>query len=683
MVDRSISSVSEALLDADRSSESKDVSLASSPPALSRIDQQSSYGVVSEDGFCDDNANEGEWGLPLYPVTTSSSINRLPAEILLRIFGFLDPATLNDIWQVCSRWKLLAQSRDVWITSFANEFHTSESFPSISNSKLWIVEYEARLQTRRRWLRLKLKSQFYKLLSALSSRLMIRADFDANKLLGLFYDNEYFACHLVTGKNQSYVLNSNMMYTTRTPKFNTQYLIQINGQDDSIWIKNLNTAKSLGARALSWVRCDTDSAQPAEELCLDINESAHSSSDFDFISGGSGGTVRCWTFKGKLVKEYKVSHSPIVFVKSDFRSKIVAVGSNQNLHFVNCINGDITHTETSALLEGDLDELRDDHLTTLGSRWFVEFDFGFDKATMITPSRILVLDFTKGTLHKYMDLPAGVAIADAVLQTTRHYRTTRFDPLLAGMDGIMHCVLLTNDVVMVWNIRDDTPGSHIVPQCQIRVGDGVRGPVNAMALNSSVLVLGYSNGYSEIRDLFNGEYVRTCTKNFPKSMDRTYVGAPVEKIILNPDPAVPNGVVVSLNLVHYFQLGDLAPRRDAKKRKSPRTPNSQKVGHRAIMSQLDDYKMQEEERQESQRLQRKYNGNNTGVDREMEDELTIVLALSKSEIERQRLSEDDQMRLALELSASASETTPDTASHEDEEFARQLAEVLRLSLEES
>jgi ubiquitin ligase complex F-box protein UFO1 len=683
MVERSLLSVSEAVLNVDRSSGSKRVSLTSSQPGLPRIDEQSSYGVTSEDGSCDDGANEGEWGLPLFPVATSTSINRLPAEILLRIFGFLDPLTLNDIWQVCTRWKLLAQSRDVWITSFANEFYTSESFPSVSNSKLWIVEYEARLRTKRRWLRLKLKSQFYKLLSALSSRLMIKADFDTNKLLGLFYDNEFFACHLVTGKNQTYVLNSNMMYTRKTPKFNTQYLIQINGQDDSIWIKNLHTAKSLGARALSWVRCDTGAAQSAEELCLDINEDAHSSSDFDFISGESGGTVRCWTFKGRLVKEYKVSHSPIMFVRSDFRSKIVAVDSNQSLHFVNCINGDITHTETYALLEGDFDELRDDHLTTLGSRWFVEFDFGFDKVTLVTLSRLMVLDYIKGTLHKYMELPAGVTIADAVLQTTRHHRTTRFDTLLAGMDGLMHCVLLTNDVIMVWNIRDDTPGSHIVPQCQFRVGDCVRGPVNAMALNSSVLLLGYSNGYSEIRDLFSGEYVRTCTKNFPKSMDRTYVGAPVEKIILNPDPAVPNGVVVSLNLVHYFQLGDVAPRRDTKKRKPPRTLNSQKVGHRAIMSQLDDYKMQEEERQESQRLQRKYNGDNTGFDREIEDEMTIALALSKSETECQRLHEDDQMRLALELSASASEATPDTASQEDEEFARQLAEVLRLSLEES
>lgn len=619
-----------------------------------------------------------------------SSINILPPEILLKIFSYLDLVTLNEIWRVCKRWKLLAQTKEIWHKSFSNEFNTQESFPSIANSKLWILEYEDRLLARRKWAKSRITSQYYKFMSErFVSIPSLKVDFESKKLTGLLDNGEYGSCNLINGKGYSYIPNR-PLFTHKTPKYNLQYLIQILAEDDSLWVKKLQAAKSSGSSLKSSIRCEGESL--SAQNCLDICDSGFNQEYF--VSGDVSGNLMCWNFKGKLLKKYKLGEFPIIFVKSDYRNKFIAIDSKKNIYYVNREEGKV-HSQFLLSEEHEFDELDtlDSNFSdTHGLRWWVEVDFGFDKVVFMNRSKIIIVDYIESKLFKSLELPCS--IREGEIQTTRPLKLIKYDKTIAGSDGILYCNLLSDNTVIVWNIRDDRPGKTIIPQCHFKAQFSRREEVTSMALNSLVLILGYRNGFSEVHDVFTGERIRNCTKDFPKNFEHYYHGCPTHKILLNPDPLMPNGIVITYDLVQYFQFGELPDDKEKRRKgKLKKSIHEQKSSNRKIKIELEEYDRQEEEKKEAQRLINKFNGDfiSEPILDEDENDISLALAVSQSESDcYKNLTDEEQLKLALELSLNAtnsggSASIDEIRRNEDDlsdEFSQQLAEALRLSLED-
>ncbi|CAH2350987.1 hypothetical protein CLIB1423_02S09714 [[Candida] railenensis] len=665
-----------------------------SAPSVNSTSQRSllllSEHIPNEKHEIDVNLGFGEEEEVKRKQISPSSINTLPPEILLKIFSYLDPVTLTEIWRVCKRWKLLAQTKEIWYKSFSNEFNTQESFPSISNSKLWILEYEDRLLARRKWAKSRLTSQYYKFMSErFVSIPSLKVDFESKKLTGLLDNGEYGSCNLINGKSYSYIPNR-PFFTHKTPKYNSQYLVQILAEDDSIWVKKLQAAKSSGSSIKSSVRCEGDSL--SAQNCLDICDGGYNQ-DY-FVSGDVSGFLMCWNFKGKLIKKYKLSEFPIIFVKFDYRNKFIAIDSKKNIYYVNREEGKV-HSQFSLSEEyefSDLDTLDSNFSDAYGSRWWVEVDFGFDKVIFMHGSKIIIVDYIESKLFKSLELQCPIRGGE--IQTTRPLKLIKYDKTIAGSDGILYSNLLSDNSVLVWNIRDDRAGKTIIPQCHFKTQFGKREEVTSMALNSSVLILGYRNGFSEVHDVFTGERIRNCTKDFPKNFEHYYHGCPTHKILLNPDPLMPNGVIITYDLVQYFQFGELPDDKEKRRKgKLNKSIHGQKLSNRNIKIELEEYDRQEEEKKEAQRLISKFNGDfmNEPILDDNENDISLALAVSQSESESYKnLNDEEQLKLALELSLNAtnsggSASIEEIQSNEDvlsNEFSQQLAEALRLSLED-
>lgn len=614
----------------------------------------------------------------------SPSINVLPSEILLQIFSLLDPMTLNDIWKVCKRWKQLVQMKEIWYKSFGNEFQTLDSFPTISNSKLWVTEYVYRLKSKRNWYKSHLTCQYYKIFPDDYPRSsQFKADFENKRLYGNYYgltsyNGEFVSCNLLNGRNLTFIPSQNGSRIRSI--FNQLYLIQVDEwhNPNLVKVKNLQAAKSSGSNIKSTIICDAG----VEVHCLDI-KADNSHSLFDFISGDMRGTLMFWNFKGKLIKLLKLTKNPLVYVKSDYRSKVFAVDALQNIYYIegegvaNSMNLNVIYKNNDNLLLSNFS-------TISGNLWRIEVDFGSGRAIFTSDSKILIVDIIKGEVHKYLDLPEGTLILNGSLQSIKVNKLYKYEDDLVGNDAVMYCNLLSDNSIIVWNIRDNKEGSKIVPQCHFALS-GNLGAVNCIALNCLAVVVGYSKGFCEIYDLYSGNYIRH-TKKQPKSF-KIQEDFEITQIILNPDPMVANGIVVTEKFVQYFQFGELPNENIKKTREKPKKlNNSQKVNNRSIKVQIDEYDRQEEEVYESKRLVNKFNGDFMSNEDDLDD-ISLAIAVSQSENPTSNsMSEEEQLRLALEISMQSTSSVALVDSEETSEvddFSKQLEEALRLSLRDS
>lgn len=588
-----------------------------------------------------------------------NTINDLPNEILIQVFSNLDPIQLCSVRLVCKHWNYAVLDKSTWIKSFGLKFGTRLTFPSVSNSKLWILEYLYRLQMYKKWKKAIAIHKNYQLLNNEYGLVdYALTNFAQDKLLTFArISGDISMCNLNNGKNQTFIPGNYLLTQITCYAVNWTYLLvgKLHGE---LYLKNLITSTSSGSNRSSLIKFEDEENSRDDTItgcCLNYHFDKRKES-IDCISSSIKGSLKCWNLGGKLIKKVELNE-PIITVKSDFKNYIIAQGQKKTF-IVHIRTFEVVSIETGMSIE----EFENS---------FVGVDYGDSNVVICYESTIKVVNFKSlGNIRlKEVILPDDVSILKSKFQTVPYNKLHNRDPEIAGSDGLMCANILSDDTVIVWNIRESA--TQIVPQCTITPIFNKHHPAipndrtyaTSIALNNSVIAIGGYNGFTNLYNIFTGDFIRECSIKFPKRLSHMYQHIiPIKDIQLNDSPTSSNGIIICGDAIQYFQFGEpkQQPTSTAKKRLNVGSSNKQVV-HQNIKDEIDDYENLQEAKRRRELLFAKYNGDKYD---DNDDELSIAIAMSESfqnsngsKAESVDDDEDAQLKLAIELSKST-ETEP-------------------------
>lgn len=600
------------------------------------------------------------------------TLKDLPSEILIQVFSNLDPIQLCSIRLVCRHWNHAALDKSTWIKSFGLKFGTGLTFPSVSNSKLWILEYLYRLKVYKKWKKAIATHKNYQLLNNEYGLVdFALTNFAHDKLLTFArISGDISMCNLNNGKNQTFIPGNHLLTQITSYSLNWTYLLvgKLNGE---LYLKNLITSTSSGSNRSSLIKFD-DEQDPLDGAitgcCLNYQFDKRKE-NIDCISSSIKGNLKCWNLNGKLLKKL-VLNEPIITVKSDFKNCIIVQGQ-QKVHIIDIRTFGVASFDIGMSIR----EFED---------CFMDVDYGDSNIVICYKTAIKVVNFKapENIRLKEVIVPDDVNIIDSKFQTVPSNKLRNRDSEIAGSDGLMCANILDDDSVIVWNIRDSA--TQTIPQCTIipifnKYHPAIpnnRTYTTSIALNSSVIAIGGYNGFTNLYNIFTGDFIRECSIKFPKRLSHMYQHTiPIKDIQLNDDPSSSNGIIICGDAIQYFQFGDPKQQTTAATKKKLNLGHSNKqVVHQNIKDEIDDYEDLQESKRRRELLFAKYNGDKFD---DNEDELSIAIALSESFQNANGSNsesiddEEAQLKLAIELSKST-ETQP---VNDDD-----LDQILKLSL---
>lgn len=623
-------------------------------------------------------------------VKSKCSILDLPVEVLIRIFYQLDPIQLNIVRLVCKRWHFAVSDKSTWINSFSGKFHTpKDSFPSVSGSSAWMMEYFARVQIMKKWNK---GESLHSTYSLPNSELLyvdrVFADFRSYDEYGKIMTFSQRVANVATsrlqdGRNQGFIDGGNLPSQLILCDLNWNYLVV--GRDcGDLAIKNLLTSTtSLSPSTLVFSDPEfEETGNPIISVLINDLIDKHKEK-VDIITGHLSGRLTLWTMGGKVVRRISLQE-PILNIKSDFKDTIVC-NTQTKCYVIEMSNANILHTFDIEHIYFDDETLRDYPVyfgnPSSSRRNILEVDFGGNNIITTYKSRIDVINYKQLT-HRHLILEHEVL--QAKLQTQQFPKRQR-NANLAGKDGLLCAAVLSDNSVIVWGVRDTgdiTIQCTIVPEYSKYAPDISRHPhikpITTIELNSTVIAIGGYNGFVNLYNVFSGDFIREACAKPPKKYQFTEV-IPVSKILLNPNERNAAGVIVTGSIVQYFQFGKKTfTSHESAPRKKPKSAGGVKrFDKQTIRDQMDDFDNQRWLEEKRNELFEKYNG----LHIEEEDEITVALALSLSVHSPD--ADDDELQRAIEESKRLQEEHSTTEQHQPDENLteeEQLRRVLELSL---
>lgn len=595
---------------------------------------------------------------PVEPeVLSQLNINDLPQEILVEVFSNLELVQLSSLRLVCKYWNYVVSDPSIWEKSFRSKFGSDEIFPSFARTRSWIVEYLSRMTNLKAWKKSQAQHITYQVVNEVfvGDNEFGLTNFYSDRLLTYSpINNNITICSLHNGRNQTFIPGNH--YSIRCFSVNWNYLVfatNIGG----LYIKNLITSTNSGSsrHSLKEIKADTNEEFiNSIDLNLDFDKNKVR---LDIITGSSTGKLDCFNLDGQLIKSFPFNDA-IFKVKSDFKNHILAITTDK-LFVIDFQTFQVRQCELSITI---------DHQT------IIDFDFGDGNLILCSGNKIRVINFSDETIFiRTLDLPIDIKLGKMQKQNLKPRR----EKSLVGEDGLYYANVLEDESVIIWNIRE--PNRDIVIRRQfdtefkyksMRLVVDNDKTINAIELNSSVIVVGGYNGFCNIHDVFTGKVMREASVKFPKKYPYMVSHKiPVREIHLNESSNMTNGVIMCADLVQYFQFGNTE--RDKLKDKKKKLANSGEAlrkahqSKKAIKDQLDDYDIEEHKKDQLEKLFDKYNGN----EYTSEDELSIAIALSQSAntSRSEGLDDDEEFKKALELSKQQKQE-----EFEDEELKRAL-----------
>lgn len=585
-------------------------------------------------------------------------INDLPIEILTNIFLRVTPLDLCSALTVCKRWNQAIQDKHTWTGSFARQFGSRNVFLSVSGSAVWMTEYFTRLQVYKQWRKGVARHTSFQVLSDSEFPVINRClvDFHSNRML-TFARGDIAICNLRDGKSVTYIPGNHAFFNISAYSVSWDYLL-LGKETGGLYLKNLKTSTlSTTSRTSVTALMDDSDTQLDPITCTALNSHLDKfRKEADCIAGTILGVVKFWNIAGVLLRQVEL-HDPLVELQSDFQSVVVALSLHKlylidlKTYVVSSMELDVTFSQSEK------------------HRLFMDVDFGDHNVILSYKSSIRVISLAKKTTTK-VKIPPGVTVMKATMQTTPDRMSAKREVLLAGSDGLLYANILSNDTVIVWNVRDGA--STIIPQCTIEPNFTTIWPEfalpavqsSAIALNSSVIAVGGLNGYTILYNATTGQFVRHCSVKFPKKMSHLYHSvAPVSDIILSPDQTDTQGAIVCMDAVQHFAFGDHQTKAVKERKKVNIGPSNKQVVKQRIRDGMEDYDRQQQVMWHEERLVDKYNGHDYDVD----EELSVALAISQSILspgvlsgewtnntttptEGSSMDEDEQLKIALEKS---------------------------------
>ena len=661
-------------------------------------------------------------------ISNNISINALPDEILVQIFSQLDPLLLNGLKLVCKKWNHVINDKDTWMRLFQIRFGINtnmSSFPSVTNGTNWMNEYFARLAVVRNWRKGHAIHQTYQILNnehRFNDETL--CDFKMNKIC-IFDKKLGNICsgNLNSGRNQSFIPGA---FTVDTLSFgmNWNYVVigKINGD---LVLRNMASSTSYTQR-VSLTKFEVDEHSKSPIMCVEINNHVDKyGASTDIISGSYKGVLQAWTIHGKKVGDIQLDGT-ILNIKSDF-NKFIVTNTESHIYVVDFKSFKVLN-KIRVYLDFGEDVLHLEQLLNLKNE--LDVDFGGKNIIFSYKSKISVFGF-EGSGSRTLKLNDGVEVVKSQFQTCLKNRLTNVNTHIAGHDGLLYANLLSDDSIIVWNVREYST-STIVPQLQLfpsfdykRVMAGLNNmisrfdlmSINSFALTGSVLAVSGYNGLTNIYDVFTGKLLKEASIKFPKRYEHLHNSLRTTNYVkLNPNPLDSNGVIVCGDTIQYFQFGDLESASNSRSNsasgnKKPKLVNTGLHGKNAnkkrIKDGYDEFQRQVYTAKETEKMFDKYNG--TEFESE-EDELRMGLVLSENMSSNEcgygggnggggygvglTEQEEEDLRLAMEISkledgtvgtnasASASASGSASANISEEEIDEELEAALKLSMVE-
>lgn len=564
--------------------------------------------------------NTVETPLPKPPATSFADF---PVEILIDIFSNLSPVDLKVLRLVCRKWNHAVLDKTAWTKAFRNRFGTGTIFASVTGSHTWLPEYFGRVSALKLWAKAKAVSQLYQLINSEYGVVdLVQADFFHDRLMTFSRaSGSVSMCSLTLGKNQVYI-PENLLFTGLAAfDANWTYLC-VGKATGEIYLKNLMTATASASR-LSVTQFEYPSNGNYAIVGVKINADFDKHKELaDVVSLSADGTLRFWSLGGVL-KELVVVQDDVLWLDTDFKLCVVVL-SPKSVHVV-----DFASKESRSFDHGW-------HFQEL-LPVSCHVDFGDCNVVMCSGSTVRVFNYFLGRTREGCS-PEHTSIIDGTIQTPIRKR----NPHIAGGDGLLYAVTLSDGSVGVFNIRDDLGSirytTRIMPFSDLKAPRDVA-RYTKVALNSVVIAIGALADFVHIHDAHSGEYLREGTK-VARRLTR-HGTMPILKIEFGPGAS---GVIVSGDVVQYFRFGE-----EVGTKKKPNAPQALEVSRRAmyrhIKAQMEDYDSQRHQKWQQERMADKYNGTRFTSEQE---ELRVAMALSASCTEEQ--TEDEELKMAIALS---------------------------------
>lgn len=602
------------------------------------------------------------------------NINDLPIELLINIFSRLDLVQLNSLRLVCRNWNNAVLYRSTWTKSFSLRFGSGDIFPSLTNGNSWITEYYARLKVLKKWKRSTSTHRNYQLLNneyGYIDHSLVSSS--RNKLLTFSaLDGNIAICNLDSGKNQAFI-PGNDVFTQITSFAIDWTFVLIGKRTGELYLKNHVIASTSGSNRLSLTKLidyELSGNDPITATALNPSTVKYKEG-INCMSGSFNGKLKLWDFDNKLCKEISLNRA-ILDVQSDFKRVIV------------CLTTDVIYIYD--LIHFNKTEIPLDFQIIDNNKAFMDVDYGDCNIILSYENQIRVFNFKDLNLilTREYNFTQGEKTRKVAMQSIPPSKLLKRDVTVAGADGLFYANVLSDDTVFVWNLRDLS--KEITPQCRISPVFSKYAPriphdlpkIHSVELNSSVICIGGYNRFTNLHNVFTGDFIRECSGN---SKSRSEHLIPVSKIHLNEDQTASNGIIICGDSIQYFQFGaieKILPQ--FTKKKLNNGPTNKLNKQIQIKNAMEDYDLEMERERQQNKLFDKYNGdalcddddisialaisasyqqsNNNRVDKEEEvdEELVRAIAMSESEQlnlnnpESDELDEEEQLRRVLEMS---------------------------------
>ncbi|ODV96646.1 hypothetical protein PACTADRAFT_1233 [Pachysolen tannophilus NRRL Y-2460] len=571
--------------------------------------------------------------------SSSSSFSNLPPELLINIFSYLDPYTLDILGYVCSNWNSIVNNNELWKETFKKRNGTIQ-FSSITRSKNWRNEYILREDIIKKWRKGTSFHQNYFIHNSLLTD--AATDFQGDKIV-LFSKNsgDVNLCSLKTGKNEAVIPATSPSGTT-CYDLNKNCII-FGRWDGKVYAKLFSSKSYLTSLTLFE---GGNHLNRVTSITSNKFQLSGKPGVVGAISGDEEGELIFWDLKmGNLISKLKVSNVSIVNIESNFKDITIVRDSEGTLYIIHkdLINYEQDTHPIIKTIETKTHLMPDDQtIVPLNqSTSTMVIDFGGKNIILSKVNELIIYSYNESSFNVLKNYKLKNSKDEIFKICIDGNYTKEYDSKIAGNDGCLIGLLLRSGRVLILNCRSQNLNTLTEFDPEIKQGPAVHEelpPICSISINACVVLLGTYNGFSVLHNAITGSLVRVASVRIPKRLLPLEYLIPVTCVSLDTsDNYSTNGIVVVGNVVQYFQFGEqncyekykkACQQSATKKRAKIKGALSDRkfAIDRGIKVELDDLTYENEFLENRKKLISKYNG----LQYDEDEELSIALALSES-----------------------------------------------------
>lgn len=599
----------------------------------------------------------------------------LPPEVMIEVFSHLAPTDLDNASLVCKQWYEVLTNEASWRESFGRIFGTTQ-FNRVSSSLKWRTELISRMEDLRKWKR---KSR-----SANSKNVSFNCHVNITHVFSYLAAARIIVFSQING--MGLVADPTKGKLAKPPIY-TEKALQVTGDVTSVDGSRFGMIYGMvngNVRALLYSQETRIRDYYKPEMVHDGLVSAAwmnkiespknvsgKTDKFYAITGSVTGQVFIWDIiKGEAV-EYKVD-TGVTHIDCDSRTRVV----------IACEDGSIwTLNNKTNEMEKIAEGLVKEQLQTF------KVDFESEFLLCSTHDRLWRVSLNTGETVEFAGLMGQICALGMDMSPTNQEADRVSDRDVPGQHARYFAVATSAEVVYVYILQDEfNTGINKIEPIRIKqspfvIQDSTRPSITAIAMNSSILLLGSFNGITVAFDLLTGEYLRTVSTRFskralnfrhqPNNDPGLYA---ITHLEVDQDSSNPHGIIVVGSAVQYFDFGasfdETAERkRGIKKRRRVYAPlwgGSNVVNKTELNKDIEsDLAMMQSEDEHAEEVEGNY---------------------YEEEFITEGLSEEDQMKLALMMSEDANSSVQVEHENDDqgnEDDDDELEKAIALSLQET